>query len=199
MPKFKEVIWGKNDKLKKADLMSPEQKEIFKYLMEHPIEDKGMYERAKGFFKDYFDQGPMNFIEEMDPSVFEEPLMQQYEQEFIPQLAERFSGMGSGSRHSSGFTQAGAQGAKNLAAQLGALRGNMKMQNQGMNLQALMSMLPQNLQYTQQPYSNYFQMLGIPQFAPYVKGGTTGLIPGMAQGIANGVGTGFGYMTGGMF
>lgn len=55
-----------------------------------------------------------------DTSLIEAPLMQQYEQEILPGIAQRFGGLGAQS--SSGYQNALAQAGGNLAGQLGQLR-----------------------------------------------------------------------------
>ena len=80
---------------------------------------------------------------------FEAPLQRQFEENTIPDLANRFGAMGSGgSTGSTGFrNQLGREGS-NLHTNIAALRGGM--QQQGVN---------QALQYGQQPTSNLLQML----------------------------------------
>jgi hypothetical protein len=80
---------------------------------------------------------------------FEAPLQRQFEEQTVPELANRFAGMGSGgSTGSTAFrNQLGREGS-NLSTNIAALRGGM--QQQGVN---------QQLQYSQQPVQNYLQML----------------------------------------
>jgi len=65
-----------------------------------------------------------------DASAYEAPAMRQFQQEILPMIAERFSGMGAGAQSSSAFQQAlggaGAGLAENLAMQRAQL------QNQGL-------------------------------------------------------------------
>ena len=80
---------------------------------------------------------------------FEAPLQRQFQENTVPDLANRFAGMGSGgSLGSTGFrNQLGREGSK-LHEMIASLRGGM--QQQGVN---------QSLQYAQQPTSNYLQQL----------------------------------------
>lgn len=79
---------------------------------------------------------------------FEAPLQRQFQEQTVPQLANRFASMGSGgSTGSTAFrNQLGREGS-NLSTNIAALRGGM--QQQGVN---------QLLQYSQQPFSNLMQM-----------------------------------------
>lgn len=80
---------------------------------------------------------------------FEAPLRRQFEEETIPGLANRFASMGSGgSTGSTAFRNQLAREGSNLSTNIAALRGGM--QQQGVN---------QGLQYAQQPFSNYMQLL----------------------------------------
>jgi hypothetical protein len=99
-------------------------------------------------------QSGSNWLQSLfnDPSFFnsfEAPLMRQYEESTIPDLANRFAGMGSGGAlGSTGFRNQATREAGNLHANIAALRGGM--QQQGAN---------QALAYAQAPAQNYFQML----------------------------------------
>lgn len=80
---------------------------------------------------------------------FEAPLQRQFEEQTVPELANRFAGMGSGgAMGSTAFrNQLGREGS-NLGTNIAALRGGM--QQQGVN---------QSLQYAQQPFQNMMQMM----------------------------------------
>lgn len=99
-------------------------------------------------------QSGQNWLQSLfnDPSFFnkfEAPIMRQYEEQTIPDLANRFAGMGTGGAlGSTGFRNAATREAGNLHSNIAALRGGL--QQQGAN---------QALQYAQAPTSNYLQML----------------------------------------
>lgn len=80
---------------------------------------------------------------------FEAPIKRQFEEETIPNLANRFASMGSGgSTGSTAFrNQLGREGS-NLSTNLAAMRGQMQSQA-----------IPQLLQYGQQPFQNYMTMM----------------------------------------
>lgn len=79
---------------------------------------------------------------------FEAPLQRQFQEETVPDLANRFAGMGSGgAMGSTGFRNQLAREGSNLHTNIAALRGGM--QQQGVN---------QGLQYAQQPFSNLMDL-----------------------------------------
>ena len=78
-----------------------------------------------------------------DTSKFEAPLMRQFNEQIVPGLAERFSGLGSGAQSSSAFQQALSGAGADLTERLGALRGGLQGQAAG-----------RALDYAQQPISN---------------------------------------------
>jgi hypothetical protein len=99
-------------------------------------------------------EGGMDFLNSLfsDPEFFknfEQPLQRQFEEQTIPDLANRFAAMGSGgSLGSTAFrNQLGREGS-NLSSNIAALRGQMQQQA-----------VPQALQYAQQPISNYMNLL----------------------------------------
>lgn len=99
-------------------------------------------------------QGGQNWLQNLfsDPDFFrsfEAPLQRQFEEETVPGLANRFASMGSGgSQNSTAFRNQLAREGSNLHTNIAALRGGMQQQGVG-----------QALQYGQQPFSNYMQLL----------------------------------------
>ncbi len=99
-------------------------------------------------------QGGNKFLEGLfsgDFSAFEGPLIQQFEQQTAPGIAERFAGMGAGS--SSGLNQALAQAGSNLTSDLGAQRAGL-----------MMNALPQALSFGQAPFK---QQMDLMQLSPF--------------------------------
>lgn len=125
-----------------------------------------------------------------DPSFFqnmEAPAMRQFNEQTIPDIANRFAGAGSaGSTNSTGFRNALLREGQNLSSNLAAQRGQMQA-----------NAVPQMLQYAQQPTSNLMNMYGMAtgqginnQYMP--------ASPGLAQYAAQGLGKAAGnYMFGG--
>jgi hypothetical protein len=123
----------------------------------------------------------MGFLQNLlsgDTSKFEAPLMRQFSEQTVPQLAEQFAGMGSGgSQSSSAFGQSLSSAGAGLAEQLAAMRGGLQMQ--GLNsLQGFMG-----------------QGLGAKSFETMYRPESQGFIGAMAPGIGSALGMG---LTGGM-
>lgn len=107
---------------------------------------------------------------------FEQPYLQQFEQQTVPMLAERFAGLGAqgGALSSSGFGQALGTAGANLQTQL----AQMKQQYQRQSINDLLS------QYNQLTG----QYLGARPFENIYQPGSTGLIGGAANAFAQGFG-----------
>lgn len=120
--------------------------------------------------------------------AFEAPLQRQFEEQTVPDLANRFASMGSGGAlGSTGFRNQLAREGSNLSTNIAALRGGL--QQQGVN---------QSLQYAQQPFQNlmnlYSQALGQPVMNQYqpASAGIGNLAAPFAQGAASYWGAGGG-------
>jgi hypothetical protein len=123
-----------------------------------------------------------------DPKFFEKfeaPLQRQFQEQTVPELANRFGAMGSGgATGSTAFrNQLGREGS-NLSTNIGALRGGMQM-----------NAIPQLLQYSQQPFNNmmsmYQQALGQPtqnQYQPANAGMFGDIFSSLVGGLASGYG-----------
>jgi len=140
---------------------SPEQMQLFSQMFGHVGPDSFLSRLAGG-----------------DQSMFEQmeaPAMKQFGQ-LQSGIANRFSGMGSGARRSSGFQQAQTTAAQDFASQLQSQR--MGLQQQA--LQDLMSMSGSLLQ--QRPYEQFL----VPKSQSFLKqlgvAGAQGL--GQAAGMA---------------
>ena len=113
---------------------------------------------------------------------FEAPLQRQFQEQTIPDLANRFASMGSGGAlGSTAFRNQLAREGSNLHTNIANLRGGL--QQQGIN---------QSLQYAQQPFSNLMGLsslgLGTPifnQYQPPSAGFLGGLAAPFAQGAAS--------------
>ena len=106
------------------------------------------FRTAGNYLQQLFGQGD----EAMD--AFQQPAMNQFQQEIIPQIAERFS-LGN-EKGSSAFQNSLAQAGGNLAAMLNQQRGQMQQQA-----------LPQLLNMSQIPFNQYSQLGSQLMGAPY--------------------------------
>lgn len=171
----RKFLFGDEDKFNKLETMSPEQKKLFDDFL-------GML-GGQGGQAGGAQMGMEHLMQLLDPSSeaykkFEQPYMQQFEQQTIPGLAERFSsyggGMGGG-LSSSGFGQALSSAGSNLQSQLAGMKT-------GMQGQAANSIL-QQLQ----------QALGQQTFAYGHQPAYPGLIPSAIGAGAQGFSQGYGY------
>jgi hypothetical protein len=169
-----DFLFGSEDKFNKLDTMAPEQKQLFQQFI-------GLL-GGQGGQPGGGQMGMEHLMQLLNPSSeaykkFEQPYMQQFEQQTIPGLAERFAGMGGGlggGMSSSGFGQALGAAGGNLQAQLAQMKT-------GMQSQAANSLL-QHLQ----------QALGQQSFAYGHQPASPGMIPIMAGKFAEGFGKSFG-------
>lgn len=121
-------MFGGKDKMKKVPTMTKEQNQLLSQLIQMLGSQGGLGQGNKESI-DYQRQL-------MDPSSeavnqFAQPYMQQFEQQTVPGLAERFAGMGGGmggGTSSSGFGQALSSAGSNLQSQLAALKAGLGQQ-----------------------------------------------------------------------
>jgi uncharacterized phage infection (PIP) family protein YhgE len=119
------LLGGTPDKLKKFQQYTPEQEQALSGLMQM-LGQEGQLGQGYG-------QGLSGLQEMLDPSSaayqrFEAPHLQQFEQQTVPGLAERFAGAGAqgGALSSSGFGQAlGAAGGQ-LQTQLAGMKAGLQ-------------------------------------------------------------------------
>jgi len=113
-------LFGHSPEMKQANRFSPEQQAFQQQLL-------GGLGMPMGSGLEYLQQ-----ILSGDPeafAAFEAPIKQQFEQEVIPGISERFAGMGTGgAQDSSAFQQTLGRAGKELSTQLGALRAGLKNQ-----------------------------------------------------------------------
>lgn len=100
------------------------------------IQNKPGYQQGLGYLQSLFDDSSESFDQ------FSEPAMRQFQQQIVPQIAERFS-LGN-EKNSSAFQNTLAQAGANLSALLGQQREQMKQQS-----------LPQLLSYLGAPSQQY--------------------------------------------
>ena len=182
MPKIGEFFFGSKDKVKQASTMLPQQREAFEnFYSGNSIADNPLYGAGQDYLTNLL-SGNQNATSE-----FNAPYLQQFQQQIVPGLSERFAGMGTGAGglNSSGFNQTIAQAGSGLQSTLAALRQ-----------QLLGQASQQALGYAQQPYSNLLQSFGVQPFENIYRPGSPGLLGGVAQGLASGFGQGFGQAAG---
>ena len=145
-------------------------------------------------------QGGNEFLQSLynDPSFFqkfEAPLQRQFEEQTLPDIANRFGSMGSGgATGSSAFRNAANRAGVDFQTNLAGLRGGMQQQGAG-----------QSLQYAQQPFSNIMSMLQQAlqptqnQYHPATPGFGGNIGSSMFGGLAQGYGQNMGQQMSNMF
>lgn len=143
MAGISEFLFGSGDKLKKVSNYSPEQQQAFKSLMAQLGGGGALnqgYGNALGILQQYLD--PQSDIYRN----FEQPYLQEFNEQIIPQLAERYAGLGgsgmSGALSSSGFGQSLGAAGSQLQTNLAQMKSTM--QNQA--LQRILGQYNQSLQ-----------------------------------------------------
>jgi hypothetical protein len=181
----KSSTWsGSKPKLKKYETLSKEQKSLQKDILKHPhvslpkASKDPSYQAGQSYLQSILSQDPEMMKQ------FEAPYMRQFQEETIPQLAERFTALGGG-QNSSAFQQALGQAGASLSERLAALRS-------GLGLQASQ----QALGYAQLPFEQAYKGgaldlsrmqlgLGTPAFGYMGMPGTEGVGSKISQGLSS--------------
>ena len=155
---------------KEMSAITKGQKSFLDQLYKGPgVESSPLYQQGSDFLSALLSGEPNSF------SQFESPLMANFYQSIVPNLANQFAGMGTGGAlSSSGFNQALAQAGSGLQRDIGALRGGLQMQGLG-----------QALNYAQQPFANKLAGLGVSSKA--YRPGQQGWIGQFLAALANNI------------
>ena len=120
-------LFGGKDKTHQLPTMNPEQEQQLQALLQM-LSPQGQLGQAQS-------QGLEQLTQLMDPSAsayqrFAQPYMNEFEQQTIPGLAERFAGMGanSGALSSSGFGQALSSAGAGLQSNLAGMKSELQQQ-----------------------------------------------------------------------
>lgn len=182
---LKDFFFGKPEKLQQISHFSPGQQQIFQQLLGQ--------QAAGGLGSQPLFGAATNLLQQIlsgqdeGAAALQAPAMRQFQEQIIPGIAERFSGLGAGAQSSSAFQQAlggaGAGLAENLAA---------------MGAQRQLGALPQALSFSQAPFQQQMSLLGLSPFENILRPGTGGflggLTPGLGQGLGMGLGAGLGSL-----
>ena len=166
------LLGGRSAKTEQLPALTPEQQNILNQIL-GMLDVEGMDIGNSELFGAGQDQ--LLKMLEGDTSLIEAPLMQQFEQEIMPGIAQRFGGLGA--KSSSGYQQAMANAGGNLAAQLGQLR-------YGAKESALDRALAYSSQRAQGLQSLANLGLGTKSFGYQTTPGSPGLLEGMLSGAA---------------
>lgn len=179
MSRVSDWLWGGAPELKKKATGSAEQQQfgsqdIIAWLQQ-AMNQGGGYQQANQYDQNLLGNGPEAF------NQFSQPYMQQFEEQMLPQIAERFAG--NGALSSSGFGQALGGAASGLQAQLAQLFSQMQAQAAGRQQNNFQNMSQVGLNY--QPFA-YHEKQGSQGFvAPFATAVTSAAV-GSAKGGAGG-------------
>lgn len=158
-----EFLFGSKDKIKKLPTMNPQQNQFLNSILGQLMSMQGQgggYGNALDLLQQYLD--PQSEVYQN----FEKPYLQQFEQETVPMLAERFAGYGGGmggALSSSGFGQALSSAGSNLQTNLAQMKSGMQRQS----IQDLLSQFNELSKFG----------LGASPFAYQNKKGNVGFVP----------------------
>lgn len=177
----KSSTWsGKNAKIFKENRLTSEQRSLLKDLSKHP------YAHLPNITKDPNYQAGTGYLQKIisqDPELmkqFEAPAMRQFNEQIVPGIAERFSGMGA--QNSSAFQQTMGQAGSGLSERLAAMRAGLGM-DAAQQLYGY-SQLPGQQKLQEQNLTN--QRMGLALGTnPYEMWGTEG-----TSGLGSGIGAG---------
>jgi len=125
---FLDFLFGKGEKTKEFQRFTPEQES---YMGDVLRRMRGVMPAGFEYLQSILSQEPEMMAR------FERPAMRAFEEEILPSIAERFTGMfGPGAQRSSAFGQSLGQAGQRLAEALSAQRAGLGMQALG-GLQAL--------------------------------------------------------------
>lgn len=170
MPKLSEILFGKEEKREDIQYYTPEQQQYMDMLLQQTQQP---LQSGLGFFQELMGGG------DEAAQRMSAPYMRQFQEQTVPELAQRFASMGA--LDSSAFTQQlGAAGA-GLSENLAALRENLRMQALGQ--------LPNIAGIGQGGLQRRFETM--------IRPGTSGIMPGLLAAAGTALGGPLGGMVGG--
>lgn len=168
-------LFGQRDKMSQQSNFNPQQQQGFQDYWNNPIQNNPNYQAGSDYLQRLMSNDPQ-MMQQMQA-----PYMQNFEQNIVPGIAERFAGMGTG---------AGALSSSGLYGALGQAGRDLQTQLAGLHSQNQLQGLGQSLNYAQQPYSNAMAGFGVRPFENVYQPGNTGFLGQVGQGFAQGVGLG---------
>jgi hypothetical protein len=170
-----DFLFGGEDEIKQVPTISPAQERILRSLSRQGQQlQRGGYGDAISLLQQYLN--PQSDVY----SNFEAPYLQQFYNEIIPNIAERFAGLDpmGGALSSSGFGQALGAAGSNLQTQLAGMKS-------GMQRQSISDLLGQYNQLNN-------TALGVRPFENVYQQGSTGAFGGLLSGLGGGLGMAIG-------
>lgn len=178
---FSDFLFGKKEKVQKLPTLTKQQQGFQDWIMNQVrgtnlnIQQNPLYQSGASYLQNLLSGSPEAF------EAFEAPHLRQFQEQVVPALAERFSGLGAGSQRSSAFQQALGQAGAGLQENLASLRAGLQGQAAS-----------QALGYAQQPIANAQGFAGYglqPSFENVIRPRTQGLLGGLLGGGAGAFGS----------
>jgi len=175
MANLNEFLFGNESKMKGFNKQSLGA--LLQMLQGGGLQGNPLFESGSNFLQQLFNPSSQSMQD------FQAPYMENFNQNIVPDIANRFAGMGTGASglSSSGFQQTLGQAGRGLQKDLASMRGQMQMQGAG-----------QALNYAQQPISNMMSAAGMVPNQYYERPGQQGLVQGGLNSFLQGFGNSFG-------
>jgi hypothetical protein len=184
---------GSKSKLKKYETMTHGEKKVYKDILSRinpkalDLMKSPLFKQSQKYISNFLKTSP-----DQQYKSFEKPIMSQFKQQIVPEIAERFAGMGA--MDSSGFQQTMGAAGSNLAERLGMLRESLKSNYQQQQLSAA----GMGANMAQMPVQNMQNMINTafatPSFGYQSIGGQPGFMQGMSGGLGSALGQGLGML-----
>jgi len=168
------ALTSKKPGLKKVPTMSKPQQGFQNQLLQMlqgQMGQGGSFNQAQGYLQNLLSGSPQS------TQAFEAPAMRQFNEQTIPGIAERFSGLGAGAQSSSAFQQALGQAGAGLSENLQALRSGL----QGGAASQLLGLPGQFLGTAMQSPFAYMQKQGGGALSNTLGSFGQGISPGLGQ------------------
>ncbi|MFQ5685097.1 MAG: hypothetical protein ACE5GV_00405 [Candidatus Scalindua sp.] len=171
MASLRESLFGTKGKFKQFETLTPQQRGLIDQLIGGLGGPGGLQQQGLGALGGLLGGG-QQFFEQLQA-----PALRQFEEQTVPGIAERFTGLGAGAQRSSAFAQGLGGAGERLAETLAGQRAGLGLQAQQTGLQGLLSLLG----IAQQPQFGA-------AFQPGREGALGGILGGIGRGVLGGLG-----------
>lgn len=139
-----DFLFGTQNKLKRLPTQNPMQMQLMQQIF-GGLQGNNSNFTGLNYLNDLFSDEPGAF------SSYEAPLLRQFNEQILPSIAERFGGMGSGAKYSTGLNNSLATAGQRLSEGLGAQRAGLRQNSFGNILGLLGSQMQPSFEnlYTQ--------------------------------------------------
>lgn len=185
MAGFSEWLFGSPDKLNKVPTGTPQQEALHNNILSQAMnmsQKGGGYDRAQDYYSNLLGPNQQQAYDQ-----FSQPYLQQFQDQILPMIAERFAG--GGALSSSGFGQAVGGAGAGLQGQLAKLFASLQSEAASNQTNQFNNLSQTGLNH--QPFA-YNQEEGSGGFLGNILGGLSGALGGplgsaLGSGIGNGI------------